>query len=262
LRVSNAWDRRIARAGNLAATAGPAGPLLVFYERLLRSQKAVAGALTRGGAVLSGSLIRDLDLLAQPASALVEAVSAAGPDALAAEGRALLESGASGMSEALLTYWRAPSDRVFFAKAILQPYGECLAAAGVCPVDRGPAQDEGRCPFCGGAAQLSMLDPAMSEAGGGRRLLCGMCLTLWAFRRVRCPHCGEDDERKLSYFSAPEFDHVRVDACDSCRRYLKTVDLTRLGVAVPMVDEVAAAVLDAWARERGYEKIELNLVGL
>jgi hypothetical protein len=31
---------------------------------------------------------------------------------------------------------------------------------------------------------------------------------------------------------------------------------------VPLVDEVAAAPLDLWASERGYVKIELNLVGL
>jgi formate dehydrogenase maturation protein FdhE len=40
------------------------------------------------------------------------------------------------------------------------------------------------------------------------------------------------------------------------------VDLTRLGFAVPLVDEVATAALDVWAREHGYKKIELNLVGL
>jgi formate dehydrogenase maturation protein FdhE len=40
------------------------------------------------------------------------------------------------------------------------------------------------------------------------------------------------------------------------------VDLTRLGFAIPLVDEVAAAALDVWANEHGYAKIELNLVGL
>jgi len=55
---------------------------------------------------------------------------------------------------------------------------------------------------------------------------------------------------------------VRVDACESCRHYLKSIDLGRLGLAVPIVDEVAGAALDLWARDHGYEKIELNLVGL
>jgi FdhE protein len=79
---------------------------------------------------------------------------------------------------------------------------------------------------------------------------------------VLCPACGEEDERKLAYFRASDLDHLRVDACETCRRYVKTVDLTKLGFAVPIVDEVAGAPLDLWARERGYEKLELNLVGL
>jgi FdhE protein len=81
-------------------------------------------------------------------------------------------------------------------------------------------------------------------------------------RRVLCPHCGEDDERRLCYYHSPAFDHLRVDACETCRHYLKTVDLTRSGLAVPLVDEVAGAPLDLWAAEQGYQKIELNLVGL
>jgi formate dehydrogenase maturation protein FdhE len=40
------------------------------------------------------------------------------------------------------------------------------------------------------------------------------------------------------------------------------VDLTINGLAVPLVDEIAAAALDLWAVEHGYQKIELNLMGL
>jgi formate dehydrogenase maturation protein FdhE len=35
-----------------------------------------------------------------------------------------------------------------------------------------------------------------------------------------------------------------------------------LGFAAPLIDEIAAAPLDLWAREHGYTKIELNLVGV
>jgi len=55
---------------------------------------------------------------------------------------------------------------------------------------------------------------------------------------------------------------VRIEACDSCHHYIKGIDLTRLGLAVPLVDEIYAAPLDLWAREHGYQKIELNLVGI
>jgi hypothetical protein len=54
----------------------------------------------------------------------------------------------------------------------------------------------------------------------------------------------------------------RVEACDSCKHYIKGVDLIRLGFAAPLVDEIDAALLDLWAREHGYKKIELNLVGV
>ena len=111
---------------------------------------------------------------------------------------------------------------------------------------------------------MSILEAAAATSvdGSTRQLLCATCLTTWPFRRVVCPSCGEEDERKLAYYHSPVMAHVRVDACDSCRRYLKTIDLGRLGLAVPLVDEVAGASLDVWAREHGYEKIELNLLGL
>jgi formate dehydrogenase maturation protein FdhE len=77
-----------------------------------------------------------------------------------------------------------------------------------------------------------------------------------------CPSCGSEDERTLGYYLSPTWPHVRVETCDQCGRYLKGIDLGRSGLAVPLVDEVAAASLDLWASEHGYEKIELNLVGL
>ena len=181
---------------------------------------------------------------------------------LAGEARELLGAGEAGLRDLLLAYWRNPSDRQFFAKAALQPYGQWLADAGIEPLDRVPAGGDNRCRFCGGAPQLSIHEKSADPDGASRSLLCATCLTRWPFRRVVCAWCGEDDERKLGYFHSAVFDHLRIEACDTCKHYLKGVDLTRLGVAVPIVDEVASAPLDAWAGEHGYAKIELNLVGL
>jgi len=66
----------------------------------------------------------------------------------------------------------------------------------------------------------------------------------------------------LPIYSAAQFEHVRVECCDRCKRYLKTVDLTKTGLANPVVDELASIPLDLWARERGYEKVELNVMQL
>lgn len=54
----------------------------------------------------------------------------------------------------------------------------------------------------------------------------------------------------------------RVDACDTCHYYIKTVDLTKNGRAVPVVDELAAIPLSLWAAENGYMKVSTNLLGL
>lgn len=260
-RVRDSWDRRIRRAGQLIASGSSAESLLTFYVRVLQRQKDLYYSLSSPPA---GSLARDLMACRPAISALLHDVAQHGPDPLVVEARRLLEAEDSTMLDVLSAYWRAPSDRQFFAKAVLQPYGARLAEAGVSPTDRGLTRTDNRCPRCGGAPQLSMLDAAgaASEEGSSRQLLCAGCLTPWPFRRVLCPYCGEEDERKLGYYQSPALEHLRVEACDSCGRYLKSVDLAKLGLAVPLVDEVAGAALDVWARDHGYEKIELNLVGL
>ena len=51
-------------------------------------------------------------------------------------------------------------------------------------------------------------------------------------------------------------------ACDSCRYYIKTVDLTKNGHAVPVVDELATIPLNLCAQEHDYIKLRANLLGI
>lgn len=250
------------RAQHLAANGGPAAPLLGFYGRLLTQQRIAYESFGSQGPL--GSIDGDAGLVAQRGIALLQAVAEHGPGALAAEASALLGCSRQTREQRLLDYWRTRSDRDFFSKALVQPYGQWLADTGVEPNGGYPATGDNRCPRCSGVPQLAILnatDSAMDE-GHNRQLQCATCLTIWPFRRVVCPSCGEDDEHKLGYYRSAELDHVRVDACESCGHYLKTIDLGRSGLAVPLVDEVAAAALDVWATEHGYQKIEINLVGL
>lgn len=144
----------------------------------------------------------------------------------------------------------------FFARVLLQPYAERLAGTR-------PAQPPGfagsTCPTCGGRPQVAVLRP--KGDGGKRFLLCSFCLTEWEFRRILCPICGEVDYSKLPRYSAEDLIAVRVEGCDTCHYYLKSVDMTIDGLAVPMVDEVATASLDLWASGHGYKKAELNIMG-
>jgi FdhE protein len=257
------WDRRIARAEHLAADGASAQSLLTFYAGLLRAQKDLSRCLA-GIAVWrpSGSFERDLDVIRPGIGLFLQSVRAIAPESLAQEGSRLLAGDPREIDTMLVACWRTPSDRQFFAKAILQPYAQHLRSVGVSPQDREIPRTDNRCGFCGGTPQLSILRQIAEGESGSRLLQCATCLSEWPFRRVVCVHCGEEDDKKLAYFQAPEIDHVRVDACDTCRHYVKSVDLTRLGIAVPIVDEIAAAALDLWAVEHGYQKIELNLVGL
>ena len=64
----------------------------------------------------------------------------------------------------------------------------------------------------------------------------------------------------MPVYTADTQAHARIDACDTCRTYIKTIDLTKDGLAVPAVDDLATLPLDLWARERGYRRLYPNLL--
>ena len=151
---------------------------------------------------------------------------------------------------------RISRDRLL-AWIFLQPYAEYLADhREIAIVDGTPST----CPLCGGKPVVGVL---RSEGDGAKKsLICMLCAHEWAFRRIYCPACGEEREPQMAFYSAPEIAHVRVDVCDTCHTYLKSIDLTKTGLAVPVVDELATMPLDLWAREHGYEKLQINLLGI
>lgn len=262
--MSGFWNKQIERADYLAGESSGSRELLAFYAQLLRAQKEIYESLrSRKNWLPSGELESDLPVVHSLMSGLLESVAQHGPKSLSEEAQMLLTAEPDVIAQTLLDYWRCPSDTQFFPKSILQPYTHWLAETRTTPVGRELAGSERACPFCGGKPQVSFLQNEESNAESGNRdLVCATCLWSWKFRRVVCANCGEERPTKLGYFHSPEFDHVRIEACDSCKYYIKGIDLTRLGHAVPLVDEIYAAPLDLWAREHGYTKIELNLVGV
>lgn len=155
-----------------------------------------------------------------------------------------------------------------------------------------------RCPTCGGLPQLSYVAvPAEALVAGPRVLVCSRCAAGWAYPRLMCVSCGEQDPSKLTVLAevgieerslsgstvrglrgrieappaetprsrlrgtSPRFPHVRIDACTTCSRYLLSIDLGRDPRAVPVVDELAAIPLDLHAVDRGFTKIVPNLMG-
>jgi formate dehydrogenase maturation protein FdhE len=143
----------------------------------------------------------------------------------------------------------------FFPRALLQPYAALLASQSAIPP---AASVPSICPLCGALPLLGIL---RTEGDGAKRsLLCSFCGTEWNYRRILCANCGETDEPKLPVFIAEQFPHIRTEACDTCRTYLRTIDLTKDGHAVPIVDDLAALPLSLWAHEHAYSRLHPNLL--
>jgi FdhE protein len=139
----------------------------------------------------------------------------------------------------------------------LQPIAEYLAQHLSAP---DPSYQGDQCPRCGRKPVVGVLRP---EGDGGKRaLICCLCATEWNFRRIVCAACGEEDVYKQPVYTDGDVEHVRVEACDTCHTFIKTVDLTRNGLAVPVVDEIATLALTLWAQEKGYRKLQANLLEL
>lgn len=155
------------------------------------------------------------------------------------------------------------AERYPSAREILRFYGKLLAsfdARAAAEHREAPSTTQPLCPLCGEKPVAAVLRP---EGDGGKRfLLCSHCFTEWEFRRLLCPNCGEESHEKLPVFKVEEYPHIRIEACDTCKVYLKAIDMTRDGLAVPEVDELASVAVDLWAKDKGYSKLQPNLLGL
>ena len=98
--------------------------------------------------------------------------------------------------------------------------------------------------------------------GAKRSLICSFCRTEWDYLRLACPACDERREDKLCVYTTSKFEGVRVEACETCKAYIKTVNLARSGLAVPEVDDLATIPLTLWADENGCHRATRNLVCL
>ncbi len=266
------WQQRIERARKLSADYPFAAEILRFYIRVLGFQKDLYGRIEQacgGGRVArpGGSLRDELDLilLLPHFRGFLNLVEHSAPGPLAASAGELAARDASEWVSLLTAWWAQPDAEDsspehaarFCARAFLEPYAECLAAHTQFPVlDSTPNV----CPLCSARPQVGVLRP---EGDGARRsLVCSLCVTEWNFGRILCPNCQEGSELHLAVYVSEDFPHVRVEACDTCHTYLKTVDLSKNGLAVPVVDEIAAIPLGLWAQEKGYSKLQLNLLGM
>lgn len=277
------YERRLARANRYDAPQA-ASEALSFLAAVLAHQQRRAEVLEvqdAAGDVASHALsnglaqqypLLELELAVEPIAAeVVPAVAALGwlgPSPLGLAGEMLASRPRPELSD-LVRNWLDDTTLVdprtsAWVRISAAPVLE-LAAARTAP----PSKEEwaGRaCPVCGDAPQCSAIveESGAFLQGSPRYLVCARCASWWAFSRAVCACCGEDDSRRIVSYRDDDRPWARIDACDTCRGYIKTFDLREKGAVevIPSVDDVATLALDVWAHEHGLQRPALSLAGV
>ena len=139
---------------------------------------------------------------------------------------------------------------LFLARNSIKPVFEAYAKELKKHVDQ-ERWWKGYCPICGS-------EPFMAEfkEDGARFLVCSSCNFEWRFNRLKCPFCENEDHEKLRYFhTEKEGTAYRVDVCEKCKRYIKTIDTNETGeIVIPLLEDAGTLHLDILAQKEGYTK--------
>jgi len=257
------FEKRAVRAEHLARDYVAAAEPLRFAAALFRLQGRLASALAarHGDAPFTGRLEGDAYRLFDLGEKLFAFAESDGPPELAEEAKTRRADDPETARSRLLLYWSGEREMAgdYLSRALLRPYLETLSASGIAPERR---HREEHCPFCGGRPIVSFRKSDPETHGAARFLVCGLCGTEWPINRSRCPSCGEEDPAKLPLFQSETLPGTRIEACDVCRGYVKSIDLTVDGRPIPEVDDIASIAMDLWAIEQGYERIEPGWAGI
>jgi len=253
------WTDRRRRTGQLRERHPFAAEVLQLYSALLDVQQGAFND-AREAPPPAAELASYISVRVLPR--VLEATVATGPEKLSA---AVVGRFHGADLEDLVRRWLRSEEQPlvdrYLARAasapVLEAGGETLALACTGP------RDQRHCPHCGGLPQLGYFalsgEPLVT---GPRYLVCGRCHAAWSYPRMVCAGCGETDSRRMVVYSEKEhLPNLRIDGCESCQRYLISVDLRADAAAVPLVDELAALPLDLYAKDRGMTKVLPNLMG-
>jgi formate dehydrogenase accessory protein FdhE len=260
------YAARIQRARELAEHSS-ASELLSFYSRLAFLQQQIfeslGGTSTRIEQNHATSWPLLIDRLAPLFPKFVRSLAEICPSPMRERARNFAQADEPKQTSLLTRFWNGSPEESeddlldrSVALAFLQPYAEWLAQfRSVTSITH-----RATCPICSSEPVCAVL---RDQYHGARRgLICSLCMNEWSFPRLRCPGCGEERFEALPVFTPEAMPHVRIDACETCKLYIKTIDLTKDGLAVAVVDELATASLDIWARSHGYSKVVRNIAAL
>lgn len=165
--------------------------------------------------------------------------------------------------EAFFSSWAkttpsAPRALPMLVQAGMTPSLERAAMELESRTDLSQSWDHGHCPLCGSMPIMSEL----REKEGFRYNVCGFCHAEYHVPRLQCPFCLEKAMDKLEYYEAEEEPGVRINACKTCKLYIKTTDFRNLDRrSLPLLDDLESLSLDVAAREKKYKRPTLSAWG-
>jgi len=146
----------------------------------------------------------------------------------------------------------------FLLYTTIKPFVETMASHLADKVNE-DLWDKGYCPICGS-------QPLMGELRGeeGKRIwMCSFCGSEWRGKRMGCPFCENTDHRTLRYFYTEKEKAYRIDVCDKCKRYVKTVDTRQLAHEIFLpVEDLATLHLDILAADKGFKRESFDFLGI
>ncbi|MBN2159165.1 MAG: formate dehydrogenase accessory protein FdhE [Spirochaetes bacterium] len=156
------------------------------------------------------------------------------------------------ISTLALRYKTGTEEYVFMLSNILRPF--MVALREKTGETTAPSESERLCPFCGYYPDMSILG---GGEDGGRFLQCALCEHRWPYKRIACTICGTEDASRLEYLSSEKDRRYRIDVCDKCGGYIKTVQLERKEDPDAWdlaVENILTARLDSAAIQKGFRR--------
>ena len=138
---------------------------------------------------------------------------------------------------------------LFMAHGSIRPSLSLCAEQLATYIDKDTLWEKGYCPVCGSPPAISIL-----RGEGERFLFCSFCDHEWLSQRIYCPFCENKDQKTLLYFFSEKEEEYRVNVCNQCRRYIKTIDTRKIKRPVyAFVEQVATLHLDIIAQNQGLQ---------